>query len=235
MNIFAKNYEIEGPDIPMPERGAARFFAVFFSHFWKLICVNILFVVFSLPVVTMPASLCAMNRVLIKLVREGNVMLWQEFRDEFKADLLSSILPGFLFGMPIFSGYFFIRLALANAEYAGMRLTFWSLGICLLLFSICIGEYYFVMKAELDLSGKDLLKNAVLLSLATPLPSLLSFAVAVIFMLVSAALMPVSILLIFFAFPVLAQYIVCFILNNVIQEKIITPYEQMNSHQDNAD
>lgn len=229
MNIFGRNYNIEGHDTLMPERGAARFFALFFTHFWKLIGVNILFVLFSLPIITLPASLCAMNRILIKLVRDGNVLLWQEFRDEFKTSILSAILPGLMFSVLLFGAYFFISLALANAANPNWRLIFWIAGFTLLLSGICVGEYYFVMKAELDLSGIALMKNAALLSLVSLGTSLAVFFIVVAALLASALLMPASVALILFIMPVLTQYTVCFILNSVIQAKIIGPYEQMQS------
>lgn len=229
MSIFGRNYEEEGHDIPMPERGIKRFFAIFFTHFWKLVGVNILFVLFSLPIVTLPASLCAMNRVLIKLVRDGNVLLWPEFRDEFKADIFPAMLPGLLFSALIFGACFFMSMAFGNVENPLWCLAFWVAGVSLLLAGVCVGEFYFVMKAELDLSGMALMKNAVLLALVSPGFSLAGLAIIIAALFVLAAFMPAAAILILFILPAMTQYAVCYIINGVIQKKIIGPYEQMHS------
>jgi uncharacterized membrane protein YesL len=65
---------------------------------WKLVALNLMFLAFSIPVVTMPASLCGMNRVLIKLWREGNCFLWSDFWDEFKANILKPCRLGLYAG-----------------------------------------------------------------------------------------------------------------------------------------
>ena len=87
-----RNWKKEGEGKPAPSHGRERFFYLLRTHFWKLITLNLLFLLFSIPVVTLPAALCAMNRVLIKLTRDGNCLLWMEFRDEFKRSFLKSLL-----------------------------------------------------------------------------------------------------------------------------------------------
>ena len=94
----------EGRGLPAPREGARRFFYLFWNHAWKLIRLNLLFLACCIPVVTMPAALCAMDRALIVLVREGNVLLWEEFRDEFKKDFWRSLPLGLLFGGLLFLG-----------------------------------------------------------------------------------------------------------------------------------
>ena len=225
MGLFERIHGRERKDIPMPERGLKRFFSVLFTHFWKFIGVNLLFALFSVPVVTLPAALCAMNRVLVKLTRDGNVLLWEEFRDEFKADVLSAFLPGLLFASSIFGAYFFMSLASGNSAYPGWCLLFWCVGIFLLIFGVCTGETFFVMKAELALRFKDLLKNAVLLSAAefgTSFTVLASVLTAVFTM---AVLMPFSLFLMLLFVPALTQYIVCFSVNSIVQKNVIGPYE----------
>ena len=69
----------EGRGLPAPREGARRFFYLFWNHAWKLIRLNLLFLACCIPVVTMPAALCAMDRVLIVLVREGNVLKVDSF------------------------------------------------------------------------------------------------------------------------------------------------------------
>lgn len=68
----------------MPEGGIQRYALLLTTHFRTLVGLNLLFVLFSLPVITLPAALCAMNRVCMLLIRKGCCFLWQDFRQEFR-------------------------------------------------------------------------------------------------------------------------------------------------------
>ena len=115
-NLAKKRWEKEGNDSPVPQRGAKRYFFLLGTHFWKLVAGNLLFLVFSIPVVTMPASLAALNRVCVKLVRDGNCLLWQEFWAEWKQGFVSSLLLGLPYGIGIAAGYYLVSLGLSNVQ-----------------------------------------------------------------------------------------------------------------------
>lgn len=65
-------------------RGFLDYIRIFWTHFWQLAFLNIVFCLACLPVVTIPAALAGMNRACIKLVQEGYVLVWLEFRDAFR-------------------------------------------------------------------------------------------------------------------------------------------------------
>lgn len=215
----------------MPKSGAGRYFALLATHFWKLIGVNLLFIVFSLPVVTMPAALCAMNRVFIKLIREGNVFLWEEFRDEFRADVLNTVLPAIFYAAALFGGYYFMSLASANRTYSGWCLIFWCTGIFLAFVGAGTGEFFFELKASLPLSNLELMKNARILCMISPGVLLATVITVLGFSLAVAGLMPVSVILLLLIVPALTQYTVCFFINGAVQKHIVGPYEEAKRKQ----
>ena len=149
----------EGRGLPAPREGARRFFYLFWNHAWKLIRLNLLFLACCIPVVTMPAALCAMDRVLIVLVREGNVLLWEEFRDEFKKDFWRSLPLGLLFGGLLFLGYFLLSLGMGNfGTFLGPM--FFAFGLFAIGLALGRGSYAFLMRAMFDLPNSQILKNA---------------------------------------------------------------------------
>ena len=85
-------------DLPAPQEGSRRFFYLLWTYIWKLVWLNVAFLIFCIPVITIPAAISAMDRALIVLVRSGNVLLWEEFRDEFKRDFGACLPLGLLFG-----------------------------------------------------------------------------------------------------------------------------------------
>jgi hypothetical protein len=84
MSWLKDRYRREGAGRPAPASGWSRVGAMGLTHFWKLIRANLLFVLFSLPIVTLPAALTALDRVCVVIYRKGNIFLWEEFWKEFK-------------------------------------------------------------------------------------------------------------------------------------------------------
>jgi len=86
-----------GVDAPPPTSGFPRFWFVLKTHFGKLILANVLFLLFSIPIITLPASLCGLNSVCIQLMRTGKCFLAQDFFDGFKRKFWLNTL----FGIPL--------------------------------------------------------------------------------------------------------------------------------------
>ena len=86
-----------GVDSPPPATGFRRFFFVFGNHFGKLVLANILFVLLSVPVVTMPAALCGLNSVCSQLMRTGMCYTMQDFMDGFRHRFVAKTLLGLPF------------------------------------------------------------------------------------------------------------------------------------------
>ena len=102
MGWFKDRWRREGAGRPAPESGWRRVGVMGLTHFWKLIRVNLLFVLFSLPVLTLPAALTALDRVCVVIYKEGNIFLWDEFWKEFRRSFARTILPGLGFGLLLF-------------------------------------------------------------------------------------------------------------------------------------
>lgn len=214
----------------MPESGIGRVLALFFSYFWKLVGANLLFVLFSIPVVTIPAALCAMNRVCILIYRKGHCFLWMDFWQEFKRSLWRSFLPGVLFAGIVFLGYFFMSLAAANGAFPVWCLLFWFVGIAATIVGICWGAYFYVLVPLLDISISGALKNAFLLCFLRPKSAFLVLATVLGMWFAAVTLMPVfifALLLFWFAWM---QYMVCYLVNTVAEVYILRPFKEQQNN-----
>ncbi len=129
MSWWKDRYRREGAGRPAPESGWSRAGVMALTHFWKLIRVNFLFVLFSLPLITMPAALTAMDRVCVLIYKDGNVFLWDEFWKEFRRSFLRTVLPGLYFGVLLYGGYFFMSLGNGHFERGLIAVVFWTLGL----------------------------------------------------------------------------------------------------------
>lgn len=211
-------------EISVPQEGAGRYFFLLKNHFWTLCRLNLLMLLGSIPIVTIPAVLCAADRAAVKLARDGYVLLWEEFRDEFKMDFWKSLPLGLLFGATLAGSYVLLSFGLGNAgSLPGMLLL--VLGLLLLWYTFSRGSYAFLMRAMLPLSNRDVLKNANILSMISGGRGYIGPLLGIGGILLTYAFFPFSLLpLVTFGMG-LYRFTLCFFLNKPIQEKILTPWE----------
>ena len=223
MGIFTSKKE--GAGIPAPSGGFERYFYILHTHFFKLVGLNILTLLFSLPVLTAPAALCAADRVYVLLIKDGNCFLWQDFIKEFREELFRLILPGALFGLFIFSGYFFMSLGKGNSVYLGWSSLFWMLGILMSVLGIAWGRYTSVLAAMQPLPVTKLMKNAALLCAMSPARAASVAAVTAAAVFAAAVLMPVFIVAIALIWVAFIQYTSCFIVYEQAERYVIAGEE----------
>jgi len=209
-----------------PQKGVKRFFFLLTTHFWRFIRLNMLFVLFCLPVVTIPAALCGMNRVMITLVRDGNCFLWSEFSKEFKANLIRSLPFGILFTFLMLDAYFFFNIAAASGS-PGMNILAGAAGCIILGFAVLFNSYVFVLLPTLALTNRFIAKNASILMLTEWKTSLLILACTLFMAFITAAFFPFTIILLVFILFSFTQLLVCTAVNEPLQRRIIGPFEQM--------
>ena len=218
----------QGVTEPPPERGWKRFFFVLGTHFWKLVTLNLLFLLFSIPVITIPAAICGMNRVLLKLYREGNCFVWAEFIKEFRANLWKALPFGLLAAVMLFASYYFLSLSISASANQIEAFTA-AIGLLLLFFAVLLSSYVFAFLPTLDLKNSQIARNAFIFMVTqwkTNLAILGSVAISVLFV---VAFFPYSLFFLLFITIALQQYMICAAINKPLQEKIIGPYEEHNT------
>lgn len=219
-----QRWQKEGDDRPVPQGGLPRYGFLLVSHFWKLVSANLLFLACSLPIVTFPASLTALNRVCVQLVREGNCFVLQEFWGEFRASLGSSLLLGLPYGVLLTASYYLLSLGLSNSgSIYGML--FSAAGLSALLFSAIFGSWAFVLKAMIALPNRDIQKNARALSMLEIRRTLAALGVEALLVFAVLALFPYSLALVAVLLPALGQFTIVSLFNSRIQARVIAPFE----------
>lgn len=137
------------------------------DSFAKLVLCNLYFVLFSIPIVTIGASLTALYTCTLRLVYEESreeklvfLEFWHAFRRNFKqATALWLICLGVILGLSV---YFFVVQRLAGAFGLVYHVTFYLLAM-LFLFGFL---YIFPLQARFVNTVKNTLRNAWLLSVA---------------------------------------------------------------------
>lgn len=223
--LMRRQWKKEGPGTPAPRSGAALYLYVLRTYFWRFLGMNLLFFLCCLPLVTIPAALTAQNRVWIKLVREGNVLFWEEYRDEFRRSFGKSLLMGLLFGGFLFAGYYLLSLGMSNGENL-YGLLFSALGFFLSVLTGVWGGYAFVLAASLELPAGTLLRNAWYLMLLGGRTTLAVLGAVLAGWGIPLFFFPVSLLLLVLGWPAFLAFTLCWLVNGPMDAYIVRPYEE---------
>lgn len=149
--------------------------ARFLNALGNLIILNILTLIFCLPVITAGASLCALFTVTMRIVRKEEGMIIQGYWEAFVANFKKGTLVWII--------YLSITLFLAFDIYILMRIDTTAMlvyRVVLLILIILISVvmlHFLVLQARFENTIKETLKNAVIVSAAKHILSVLMLAV----------------------------------------------------------
>ena len=224
MGFLKANFQKEGKGISKdtPEKtGFALFLETLIRELGSLIKLNFLFLLFSIPIITIPASFAALTNVSMKIARQQHVFVFSDFKESFKKNWKQSSLLGIFF-LLLFSlvtiSLIFYSNALPNNNFLYVPLFICIFINLLLLFSFI---YSFPLLTTLKLSLKDTLKNSFLLSIISLKNTLIAIVFTIIIFSVSIFLFPFTIFAIltlsfsltafinsFFSWPAIQQYVI---------------------------
>ncbi len=221
----AKEDMLEAP----PQSGAKRFWFILGAHFGKLVRLNLLFLAFSIPVITLPAALCGMNRVLIKLVREGHCYLWSDFFGEFKASFLKSLPFGAVSAFLALDAFFALTMSGGDPSFS-MLLT--AAGLLLGGIAALFSGYVFVLLPALNLKSRHIARNAFILIMSEWKTDLVLLAAALLTVFVAVGMFPLGVIVLAIFWFALAQLAVCVSVNGPLQRRIVGPYEEAEKNKE---
>ncbi len=169
---------------------------IFLTAVCNLIFVNFCFVITCIPIITIGASLTAMNRITIKILLGENPPVFSEYFRSFKNNFKQSTVIWLI--LAAITGFFVWEIYLINTalppEYTWTQYPIYFL--LLAVFS-CMA-YAFPIIAWFDENNKQVIKNSLLLSLAN-IPSTIFFAIITL-----------ALGLVTYVYPVLVLSLMCF-------------------------
>lgn len=131
----------------------------------SLVKLNMIFLLFCLPIISIPAAITAMTQINVRLQRGEDPYLFSEFLRTFRDEFFDSLRCGFVVGgsMLIF-GYIFWFYQSMNVE-AGVLISLLK-NTVLLLFAVCycMSCYLWVINVRVQLPFGKRMKNALALT-----------------------------------------------------------------------
>lgn len=135
----------------------------FMGRFADLVILNFFFIMFSLPVVTTGASLCAMYYVTLKMTENKECYIIKDFIKSFKLNLKQSLVIWSVMivaGAPIIIGLYF----LPNIQHNIRTLVFSILMLCAMIW-LLIFLYIFPIISKFELSVLNMFRNALFMAI----------------------------------------------------------------------
>ena len=204
----------------IPEKGFGLFFHILFTHATKILLLNLLFAAFSIPIVTLPAALSGVSRVLMLLMKDGYVHVFQDFWKEFKESFWRSLALGAIFAVIFALLYIAAKLypvILADEIFSTVC---FSLSVALIVILGVVFSYAIPMQSMVQLPFSKLIKNSCILLYARPLATLFLAAIVVLENYLIFGLFPETIPLTLVIIPAAAQLGICTVLKPVFEDLI---------------
>ena len=235
MGIFGNNYLKSGPGIAKDapkKKPFFHFWELYFRKFWKLLQLNIITVLFCLPVVTIGPALAGMTKVLRNYVLEKNSFIFHDFWKGFSQNWKKSLPVGLIDILLIISAISAVNVYPALAENAQSGGWIWY-AFCIIsisvTFTVLIMNFYiFPMIIATDLSFKNCIKNSFFLTcvaLKKNLITLLCVAAVMAVLVLTLLLNPYFLLLLIPLWAVsFIGFITMFNSYPIIQKYVINPY-----------
>lgn len=216
-----------GKGVPKDERPKGRFvhfWKLFIRKFWRLIQLNLLYLLFCLPVVTIGPATAGATVVLRNLANEEPVFMFSDFWDGFKKNWKQSLVYSILFlafgAMMLVSIQFYSYNAKTYAwMYALAGLSMFGLFLLVLM-----SFYAMLMIVTLQLPLPAILKNAAILAFLCLKTNLLTLLFTGLLGAASVLLFPYSILPVLLLVPAWSGFIICYNSYPGIKKYAIDPY-----------
>lgn len=208
----------EGKGKEAPRFGIPRVAYVLRYHFFRMIWANLLWVVFSLPLVTLPAASVGLYAVIEELFRKGYGDVWPVFIREFKTAFFQrTITLAALVCLPV-----------AGWMLGSTRGELQAYGMCavLLVAMLMIHGWLIPQWAILNLKPWQALRNAALLMVLESGRNLLTLLIQVGSLGLLLFFWPVSFLPLFVLGPALMDLMLAAVVNPVLERRLIQETEE---------
>lgn len=226
------DHESSGVGIPKGRQNKSKvkvFFQIFFRRFWKIGFLNLLYILFCIPIVTIGPATAGMVKVLKNFSQETHAYVFMDFWDSFKKNFKQSFIVGIVNILIVLcmAAGFIVYPTLAkqsgNIIWYILFIAVASISVVLMMMNF----YIFLMIVTTNIKLKDIIKNSFVLAFMEFKKNLLMVVIIAITLAISTILVIFySNFLIFMLFGPLTTLglLVCYNCYPVIKKYVIDPY-----------
>ncbi len=223
------NYSKPGPGVDKDAPKKKRFFLFFelyFRKFWKLVQLNLLFIVCCIPIVTIGPAICGMTYVLRNFANEKPTFLLSDFWDAFKSNWKQGFGLWLIFTLvSIVAGVAFFWYFVNSSTSLIMLIPF-ALCILLCLTLLFMQFYVYLMAVTVELKLKHILKNSLIFAFLGLKTNLITAFFVLLIVIPCALFFPLTLPIILLLTFSTVGFIAVFNSYPYLVKYIIDPHEQ---------
>lgn len=167
---FFSNYTKEGKGVTKEQANAPafiQFFRTFATRFWSMIGLNLIYLCFCIPIVTIGPATAGMTKVLRNWSRRENAFVFGDFWEAFKQNFLQAFIVNIInivvWGVLIFDTLFFLGNPL---QYTVPQALVFAVIVFTAVVWLFMNYYLYLMLVTFRLTLKQLYKNAFIFAWA---------------------------------------------------------------------
>lgn len=163
------DYSKPGPGVPKdapPKHRFIVFFEVFSRKFWKLVQLNILYIMCCIPIVTIGPATAGFTYVLRNFSREEHAWVFSDFMEHTRKNFKQAFIVGLIDIVAIYLGYV-NYMFYSQSMYSTSIIGYIKYFVILVGVIFAIMHFYiYPMMVTFKLSIKQIFKNAFIFAMA---------------------------------------------------------------------
>jgi uncharacterized membrane protein YesL len=204
----------------------ALFWVLLQRKFWQLVQLNVMYIIFCIPIVTIGPATAGLTYVLRQFSNERPVFLFSDFWDSLRLNWKQS----FVFSL-IQAVFVFIMSTSMMYYFSGAQENTWMFvpfGFCVIVsvFATFASFYVYLLIVTIDLKLSAIIKNALIFSVLGFKRNFITLFFLSLVFIVIYLWWPLTIMPIALIFISLAGFIICFNSFPLVQRYAIDPYLQ---------
>lgn len=206
-------------------RGARKYLGIFFRNIGKILKLNFLFLIFCLPVFTIPASFAAMNKISSLFIMEEGVFLFSDFFRTFKQEFVSSLKLTGIGIMGCLPAVLVVVLFQGGIKDSTFITIVFGITIIVAIYFLSYILIALKMLPLIDIEFKAISKNSFILTFTN---ILINYALIIIILVVGVLIYifsPVSLVLIVLPFPSIINFFVTLLYFRIFKKSRIIKVE----------
>ena len=225
MGLLPKNPNHTGVlRTPHEKTGFVKYAAIYFNHFWKLMALNFIYVLFCIPIVTIGPATAALTKVCRNYSQERHAYVfadfWLGFKQNFKQGLVFGLVNTLFVAIFVVGVPFYMEWAkMMTIMYIPLFISF-----AFMIVVIMMNFYTFIMVSSTNLTIKQIIKNSFILVYLGLKRSLICLFIYAILMTFCFLFFPVSIVIIVTLPFSFVAFLDCGLCYPVVRKYIIQPY-----------
>ncbi len=223
------NYTKPGPGVDKGETNKNRFFyflELYFRKFWKLIELNLLYLITCIPIVTIGPATAGFVYVLRNYADVRSTFLvydfFSAFKKNFKQSFLIFLVDVIASAISVFSAVFYYQ----NSDFGKFMFVPFGIAVMVILVIFFMRPYAYLMAVTVDLKFKHIIKNAFILAFLGLKTNFITLFFTLILTAIAVLLFPVSIVLIALILVSTIGFIAVYNSYQYIVKYIVTPTEE---------